>query len=70
MQAGRRTPGQKNETGNGVIVKSHAVANATRLEIPDMYAMTLVICHVGSASMNTVSKFVEYAFKIRGRESD
>jgi len=37
--AGRSRPGQKNDAGRGVIVRSHAVANATRLDMPDMYAM-------------------------------
>mmetsp|Transcript_19118 Transcript_19118/g.40299 ORF Transcript_19118/g.40299 Transcript_19118/m.40299 type:complete len:97 (-) Transcript_19118:35-325(-) len=46
--AGNKTPGQKNEAGNGVMVNNHAVASATRLDIPEMYAMIRETYHVWS----------------------
>mmetsp|Transcript_12390 Transcript_12390/g.26890 ORF Transcript_12390/g.26890 Transcript_12390/m.26890 type:complete len:107 (-) Transcript_12390:396-716(-) len=45
MTAGNNTPGHKNDAGSGVMVKSHAMAKATRLEIPEMYAMICEMCH-------------------------
>lgn len=36
ITAGNKTPGQKKDAGIGVIVKSHAVATATRLAMPDI----------------------------------
>jgi hypothetical protein len=58
--AGRSTPGQKKLAGKGVIVKSHTVAQAIALEIPDIYANTLAICHDWSAPKKVDVNLSEY----------
>jgi hypothetical protein len=56
---GSNTPGQKKEAGRGVIVNSHTVARASRLDEPNMYAIVWAMSHVRSGVMNLLSKSSE-----------